>query len=177
MMRFRGARWPMEVASLEPATPRLAHLEPHQKRDSPLVGGNRWLSGPGTHVAGREKDPAQTGVANPGAIQRRIDSRTTEAERTEVVPLADTDAVVAKDRKSVRQVEEEVRDRVLEKIGRPGHRFSFPSRLRHDASRGAVEVLGSQIIEVGNNGAGTGAELVDRLLCVGKRRRILSREP
>src|SRR5262245_11075526 len=74
-------------------------------------------------------------------------------ERTEVVALAEADAVVAKDRVRVRHVEKEIRYGVLEEIVRATHDFPLPAGRRNRAAGGTVEVLLAETVQVGEHGA------------------------
>ncbi len=98
-------------------------------------------------------------------------------ERAEVIALADADAVVPENRVGLREVEEEVRQGVLEEIVGAGHHLALPSGLRDDARRGVGEVLSGEPVEVSDGRAHASAEVAEGLLGVRTFRGLLAGEP
>src|SRR3984957_11697666 len=117
--------------------------------------------------------PARVRTLHPPA---KSSLRKTLGQRAQVVALAHVDAVVAEDRVRVREVEEEVRNGVLEEVVRSGHHLALPAGLRDDARRCALEVLGREPVEVRDDRSHARVEVLDRLLVVGMHGRVFAGE-
>jgi hypothetical protein len=111
-----------------------------------------------------------------GDARAASDRRRLQAERAEEVGLPERHAVVAQDRVRVREVEEEVRQRVLDEEVGAGHRLALPARPRDRARARVREVRAREPLEVAAHVGHARAQLVDGGLGVGVRGRGLARE-